>query len=684
MQSFQIQPPAFIKPFLLQVTEPSPAVSQPLERRDARLISSLFFMASVMVLVMIGVAITLRTPIPKYQSLDYLIKLAIVVGGYGLSRTRYYRVGVILGIAAIMTTNYGQTIYAAITAPEHLADSTVWSMAMILIGGLLITWQSMLIVAVVYIAALGALPIIIPGLTIQDVWFSVEFATGMTVLITVTAVLRQRDLNRIKQQAADLTVSESRYRTLLDAGFEAIIIHDNGLILDVNDAVVRMVGFTAAEVIGKRTIDLVTPDARPAVAKLYAEQPSDNLVYETSFTHKDGRRLDAEVRSGTITYQGKDVRVVVFRDITQNKQSSDQIKNLFDSLDRVFYSFSANDGHILQISPACEKLYGYTAQEFYDDLSIWLRLIHPEDLPHFLTDFEHITPDKHEIHNIRIIRKDGEIRWVEILLIPVFNAVNELTRFDGLVTDITERLRIEAEQRELQTEHERAQVLRQFIADASHDLRTPLATMYTSLYLLRRISPQDANLIRHLNTLENQTTHLTRVLDDLFTMSRLDAPATYVEKHRIEVKQITDNVVNAYQQIAANKQLQLHYTAPDSSLFLNADKDYLLDALNRVVKNAVNYTPEGGSVSITVCQKPEKHVTIEVTDTGIGIQPSELPDIFDRFYRSDKARKTDDGGVGLGLSLARKIVELHNGTIEVESTPGEGSTFRITLPLMVK
>jgi PAS domain S-box-containing protein len=618
-------------------------------------------------------------------NIDTIILNTVVMGVcYALSRTRHYRLGVFMGIAAVMGVIYLQSVYRAATDPVHLTDSTAWAMGMVLIGGLIVSWQIMLGLALVFIAGLAALPLLIPGLTIYHVRFSLEFAVGMTALITITAILRQRDLERIKQQAKDLTASEARYRTLLEAGFEALIIHDMGRILDVNDATLKLTGYTAAEIIGKRTVELVTSDARPKVDKLYAEHTQDSLVYETALQHKDGRRIEIEVRSRMITYQGQSVRVIAFRDITQSKQASEQIKNLFNSLDRVFYSFDANDNHVIQISPACEKLYGYPAQVFYDDTNIWSKIIHTEDMPLFIEDFTRITREHHDIRPFRIVRKDGEIRWVEIQIIPVYNAADELTRYDGLVTDITEQRRIEAEQRELQSERERSLVLRQFITDASHDLRTPLATLFTSLYLLRRVSPQEENITRYLNTLEDQTHHLSRVLDDLFTMSRLDSPENYVEKHPLDINQVVDNVVNNQKVLTEQKQLHMNYVPSETPLYVSADKDYLLVALNHIVRNAVHYTLAEGSITIRVCKPNEQQVQVEVADTGIGIQPAEMAHIFDRFYRSDRARKADVGGVGLGLSLARKIVEIHDGTIEAESMPGEGSVFRITLPHMLK
>ena len=667
-----------------RLTDPAPSITQPLERRNARLIAALFLMSITMLVVVRIIRTITHVPESSFNINTFGINILVMALCYLLSRTRHYRKALLLGIITVMIVIYIQSVYRASTEPVHLTDSTAWAIGLVLIGGLVVSWQIMLVIALAFILALAALPVFVPGLTFYDVRFSLEFALGMTTLITITAILRQHDLERIKQQANDLTISEARYRTLLEAGFEALIIHDRGLILDVNNAVSTITGRTIEELIGTRTIDLVTADMQDMVETLYREHREDNLLYETSLQHIDGRRVEIEARSRMIHYHGQSVRVIAMRDITQSKQSSEQIKNLFDNLDRVFYSFSASDGRVLQISPACEKLYGYPPQVFYDDPSIWAKVIHPEDMPRFQEDYQQITHDQHDIRPLRIIRKDGEIRWVEILITPVYNAANVLTRFDGLVTDITERRQIEAEQREFQSERERSLVLRQFITDASHDLRTPLATLYTSLYLLRRVSPVDENISRYLNTLEEQTKHLSRVLDDLFTMSRLDSPENYVEKNPIDLNQVMDNVINALKPMTAQKQLQLHYFPAAFPVLVMADKDYLLVALNHIVRNAVQYTPAEGSITIRICPPSATQAQIEIVDTGIGIQPSEIASIFDRFYRSDRARKADAGGVGLGLSLARKIVEIHEGTIEAESTPGEGSIFRITLPLMLK
>ncbi len=666
------------------LTEPSAILTTSTDRRTARLSASLLLAAVTMLIISRLVRTVIAVPESDFNKLTFNINTLVLIICYSLARTRYYRVGTILGITIVLFILYLQTIYRAANDPVHLTDSTVWSAGIVLIGGIIISWRIMVGLVILYGVGLGLLPLFVPGLTFYDVRFSLEFTIGMSALITAAAALRSRDIRRIEEQSAQLVTSESRYRTLLEAGFEAIIIHDNGIILDVNDTVIQLTGYTMPELIGKMTIELVAPDAQAVIAKYYEQRSLETLVYESVLQHKDGHRIDIELRSRAIVYQDEWVRVIAMRDITESKQSREQLKNLYDNLDRVFFSFSAIDIRVLQISPACEKMYGYPPQSFYDDPSIWFTLTHPDDVDGFTNDLLQIANGRRELAPFRIIRKDGEIRWIELLMMPAHDSAGNIVRIDGLATDVTERREIEVQQRELRSERERSLVLRQFITDASHDLRTPLATMYTSLYLLRRISPADEKISRYLDTLETQTTHLSRVLDDLFTMSRLDAPETYIEKYRVDVNQIMENIINGRKEKAAEKQIQLHYVPADAPLWVMADKDYLLVALGHVVTNALQYTPSGGSVTIRNCNLPTKQACVEVEDTGMGIHAAEIPYIFDRFYRSDKARKTDQGGVGLGLSLARKIVEIHDGTILADSTPGKGTTFRIALPLVLQ
>ncbi|MEO8609472.1 MAG: PAS domain-containing sensor histidine kinase [Chloroflexota bacterium] len=246
--------------------------------------------------------------------------------------------------------------------------------------------------------------------------------------------------------------------------------------------------------------------------------------------------------------------------------------------------------------------------------------------------------------------------------------------------DITERKRIESERIRFITENERAQVLRQFISDASHDLRQPLSTMNTSLYLLRMKSTDLGSGARHLDTLDAQLAHLTRLLEDLFAMSRLDEPELFMERTPLDLDELVARVVQDQRPIAIDKGHVLKFEPSGKLPSILADHVELRRALTHVLANALTYTQDGGQVTVRTLLQ-DSYACVEVQDTGIGINPEDLPHIFERFYRADLARQTETGGSGLGLAIVQKIIENHSGSIEVQSAPGTGSTFRVCLPL---
>jgi heavy metal sensor kinase len=222
--------------------------------------------------------------------------------------------------------------------------------------------------------------------------------------------------------------------------------------------------------------------------------------------------------------------------------------------------------------------------------------------------------------------------------------------------------------------------LTQFTADASHDLRTPIALIRTSAELaLRRSRSADEyreTLARILSTSEETT----RLIEDLLTLARADAGAAILQ---LRCEDIVPHVARAAEQsalLAAAKSVQFSRSIPAAPLTLSLDSRAIERLLLILLENAVNYTPAGGSVSLQLTNEGER-VRLEVRDTGIGISERDLPHIFERFYRADVARSRDSGGSGLGLAIARWIVEQHGGVIEAQSTLGGGSIFCVTLPV---
>ena len=212
------------------------------------------------------------------------------------------------------------------------------------------------------------------------------------------------------------------------------------------------------------------------------------------------------------------------------------------------------------------------------------------------------------------------------------------------------------------------------LADVSHELRTPLTTMRGNLDLIERMGEADPESI---SAIQLEIERMTRLVGDLLLLARADSGGLPLERKPVEV----DNILfDVYRQVAMlNPPVDVKLVDVDQVTVLG-DADRLKQLFLNLVENAIKYTPEGGSVELSLSKKGG-WAQFEVCDTGIGIPPENLSHIFDRFYRVDKARARAHGGSGLGLSIAKWIAQAHGGAIRVKSQLGEGTTFTVTLPI---
>lgn len=261
-----------------------------------------------------------------------------------------------------------------------------------------------------------------------------------------------------------------------------------------------------------------------------------------------------------------------------------------------------------------------------------------------------------------------------------------------------------------QLEKERTRMLKALIDDTSHDLRTPVSTLMTSTYLLRRhidrflddvlkmvnmlaeientslnnlitdLGQTAVKITERADNLEDTVTMLRRLIETATDMARLNSGNTAYNFTRRQANELVQTMVKLLSPLAEEKRLQLTFHPHNKPIQVIVDEDELRRVLQNLIENAITFTPEGGRVDVRVLHGNEAAI-IEVQDTGVGIAQEDLPHIFDRLYRADKARTRS--GMGLGLAIARKIMEIHQGEIEVESAVGKGSTFRLKLPLHV-
>jgi heavy metal sensor kinase len=221
----------------------------------------------------------------------------------------------------------------------------------------------------------------------------------------------------------------------------------------------------------------------------------------------------------------------------------------------------------------------------------------------------------------------------------------------------------------------------QFTADASHELRTPLALMRTTTEVSLRTSRTEAEYREAQQEVLAELEKTSSLVEKLMVLARADAGVEVLQRAPVNVAECLREVFKDGQILAEGKQLKLNEDIDPQSLFVEGDSHALHRLFVILMDNAVKYTPPGGSVTVAL-RRNNGYAVTEFRDTGIGIGTHDLPHIFERFYRADKARSRELGGVGLGLSIARWVAEAHRGSIEVHSTPGAGSVFHVRLPLL--
>jgi signal transduction histidine kinase len=223
-------------------------------------------------------------------------------------------------------------------------------------------------------------------------------------------------------------------------------------------------------------------------------------------------------------------------------------------------------------------------------------------------------------------------------------------------------------------EREQMRIMADFVRDASHDFRTPLSIIQTSLYLLRR-KAESAEQLERLNTVGNQASRLSRLIDGLLTMLELDKAEIALIPINLNI--VGQNAVDRSREHAHGLGLSLDLTLPEEPALVSGEEGYLMKAVANLVDNAIAFTPAGGRIKVAI-RAEEDRIVLTVSDTGIGIAADEHERIFERLYKVDKARTIDSGGLGMGLSITKRIMELHGGDVAVKSAPGEGSTFTLT------
>ncbi len=357
------------------------------------------------------------------------------------------------------------------------------------------------------------------------------------------------------------------------------------------------------------------------------------------------------------------------------KTSREIYAQLTENIQEVFWLADVDDGHIVYLSPAFTQITGYEPEQFYEQPN-WLRsIVHPDDREEEAREL--LTALQTDQHVFRIIRRDGAIRWLRNRAFPISGETG-VKRYAGILEDVTSQQELALREKQIASTEAQVRVLNDFIRDASHDLKNPLATILLKVEFLERLGNRDPERQqRIIDELKELVEYQRTLIDDLFTLSRVQGNDV-ITMQMLELNEMVRKLVPSAQMHARDRGLRFEANLTTDPTRVLANERQFKRVVDNLINNAIRYT-EVGYVRVTTSIEGDD-VVLRVEDTGIGISPEDLPYIFERFYRSEEAKTRQVQGTGLGLAICKAIVEYSGGTIEVSSEVGAGSVFTVKLP----
>ena len=543
-------------------------------------------------------------------------------------------------------------------------------------------------------------------------------------------VLVFRDITKFRQ-ALDARL---RLAAIVESSDDAIISHDlNGTIVSWNGGAERLYGYRADEMIGESLARLEPPESIDEIPVLLKRLRSGDRIdhYETVRVCKDGSRVDVSLTISPVR-NSDDVIVgaaKIARNISQYKRIQDATRFLADS--------SAELATLVDYESTLRKVASLAVPDFADwvtfdllDSDGTLRRVavshrDPSQVQNALELNQRFPPDpeaKHGVWNIikkgkselvsevtdehlessikspeflEIVRGRGLRSYIGVPLSVRGKMMGVLSFFhaksgrrydehDLLVADqLAYRSAIAIENAMLYQNLKEADRRKdEFLAILAHELRNPLAPMRNAIEILRVEQRDDPNLEYARDVIDRQVQHMTRLIDDLLDVSRISRNRLELRRETVTLQSVIDSAIEASRPIIEECEHELRVVMPDEQIYVDADQTRLAQVFLNLLNNAAKYTECGGQIELQAA-KQGSHVQVTVTDNGIGIPPDKLPGLFQMFSQVTDTLSRSQGGLGIGLSLVKRLVEMHGGSVEASSQgPNTGSRFTVSLPVV--
>ena len=477
-----------------------------------------------------------------------------------------------------------------------------------------------------------------------------------------------------------LVASDRYLASILSFARDAIISTDaEGKIVSWNKGAERLFGYREHQVQGGPADVLVSEPQREEMRGLIVRPRADSsgTTVEFSARRADATTFDVEMSVAPIRDEsGRQAgAVIIAHDITERKRAEEQLRTLADAVPLLAW-MAEPDGHIFWYN---RRWYEYTGTTPEQMLGWGWQSVHdPEVLPRVVERWR-ASVESGEPFEMEFPLKSatGEFRSFLTRVTPLKDERGRVLRWFGTNTDV-EELR-----RALRRAEEASRLKDEFLATVSHELRTPLTAVLGWAHLLRSGQMDDESVARALETIERNARAQNRMIDELLDVSRIITGKLRLDVRPVELPLVVETAVESVRPAAEARGVRLQAILDPRAGPVSGDPDRLQQVIWNLLSNAVKFTPKGGRVQVRLA-RINSHVEITVSDTGQGIEPEFLPYVFDRFRQADMTQTRAHGGLGLGLAIARHLLELHGGTISAASAgAGRGATFTVTLPLMV-